>query len=1554
MKNKFKWFIYIIICAVLLPLVSVVATSKEKTNATASDLEISSSASEIQMVSGDFVGTQIFSSEDALNMLDSLKETFGFSSSREALKFNKCVESVTGFVYRFDQYFNGYKVYGGQLNVSVNSYGRATSINGTYFLNLEDVSFDISYGEEDAKEAILSLGATSSAYLETNIIKTSAGGYIAYIFEAEVDGEVYKVFVSARTLKVTEKIPTSTSLRDSLPTSNYTIENVATTQTNYDGEKVTLYIDKYTSNTSGEYFYILGDGERGIFVTNGLNSDSYSYKYYDSYMADGSFTDSAAVQAYQYIMKCYDFYLDSSNFGVSIEGLRNANGKEITLIAIVHYGVNYENAAYSIGGNSSTVGYFLFGDGNQYNNTGSFVQGLDVVGHEYQHAISESIVEFAYQNASGALAEAFSDIFGAVIEGHDISDPDFWRMGEDVYLTNSYFRDMSNPSATGCTYSYTNMFPFSSNPNEGNDYGGIHYNSTLMTYATYLMYCRDPEFFTTTNILKLWYQTLTKLTTTADFEDFAVAMLASASELGFSSDNIQDIEYAFAGINLPGYSGEETWNGNSLTIFQGSGTLASPYIISGVSDLASLAYYVNKNIDDGAYATARYTLASNIDLENVEWIAIGTSTYPFNGTFNGGSYTISGLNIAGQGEFAGLFGYAGENAYIYNLNIASGNNTISSEYAGAIVGRLEGDLSSCSSALNISGVNVGGLVGLMINTGGGQKITNSYTTGDLEGTGMVGGLVAEFVTNKDETTGNIVSGYISSCYATGTLTGLTVGGIVGSANGLYLINSISTTYLITNSSNSSVGGLVGTLSFVSGADVALNKVSNYIISCKSAASFYDFSSLTNVSVGLIVGTVRGSVGQGNVYIANNTAKVVGSYQYVDSNASNIEIKYENNLLSTDEIFEGDFDFDSEKYFKDTSNWTILEGNEAFDLTATFSVTSGQMPTLLSARFWLDYAASGFAGGNGTESSPYQISSAEELALLANLLTTDYYYNIYANRFYELTNDIDLSGKLWIGIGYTRITVIDGVTASAVIKAFRGSFNGNGYTIYNMNTVGAYSVSAINATGTSYYLYEFLPALFGTTCVQFNQSTVTNPTIKNLNIEDVVARGGYAAGVVSKAYYALDLENVTVMGGSITSSGIAGGLVAYLGGLNENVALQGITSSIKNCYTLVEISGNIAGGAVGYVTNASSTIASTLQIINYLNRGNIRASGINYDSYYDGSSYGYYRAVAGSVVGIVLNRELQIINSMNMGNVVAYNENPMIGGFIGATGVGDLYTQSAINILIDGCKQMGAVYYIFDNVLSSAGSVLGATHASLDALVNITITNTTHSVLSGDAIFDNAGSGTVTITNNMVVSSDNIGGGDFDIYSENYYSNPNYFNSSYYWTENETERLYFKVVFKNYDGTTLATVSVKEGEEITLPDITPTRESTAAYDFTFIGWSDSLSDISRNMTVYAEYSQTIRSYEITYVDEDGNVLETMILEYGSPVNQDVEAPEKQGNFFLSYEFAYWGEEGQTVTGEMTVKPVYKTSLTGVGIAIVFVLAIVVFGGIVALASRKKIR
>ena len=534
---------------------------------------------------------------------------------------------------------------------------------------------------------------------------------------------------------------------------------------------------------------------------------------------------------------------------------------------------------------------------------------------------------------------------------------------------------------------------------------------------------------------------------------------------------------------------------------------------------------------------------------------------------------------------------------------------------------------------------------------------------------------------------------------------------------------------------------------------------------------------------------------------------------------------------------------------------------------------------------------------------------------------------------------------------------NGKTTAGELRAFYGTIDGNGHTIYNLTSTSAYSVQGLNAKGTNYLLYELQPSLLGNSCAEItNNGTVVVPTVKNLTLEDVNIMGSNAAAVVSYAYYAIDLDNVTVMGGTITSSAVSGGLIGRIEGLNivdDGAIVSNIVSNITNCYTLVDIYGSIVGGAVGYVTNASETNESTLNVINFLNRGTIRTSGINIDAEYEDDSYQYYKATAGSVVGVTLIKNLRIINTINMGSVISYSEGPMVGGFIGSVGVGDMYKSSNINIVFDGCKQIGQVYYIFDEMLSSVGTMIGGTYSDLASIVNLTITNTNHTNMNGSVINDNQMDSLVSITSNLNTTTDVLGEGVFDIYNDDYYTNGDYFNQTYQWSSDETVRLYFIVTFRDHDGTKIQEVVIKDGEVVSAPDTNPSRESTVAYDYTFEGWSEDLTSIHRSISVYAEYSATLRNYEVKYYDLDGKLIDTLILPYDSLVNAGVDAPEKESNFFFKYKFLRWGEVNQKVTGNLEVKPVYQITLTNAGIISLFVVISFVIACAVFIATKKKI-
>lgn len=102
--------------------------------------------------------------------------------------------------------------------------------------------------------------------------------------------------------------------------------------------------------------------------------------------------------------------------------------------------------------------------------------------------------------------------------------------------------------------------------------------------------------------------------------------------------------------------------------------------------------------------------------------------------------------------------------------------------------------------------------------------------------------------------------------------------------------------------------------------------------------------------------------------------------------------------------------------------------------------------------WSGEVADSFAGGDGTEQNPYQISSAAELAYLAKVVNNQTSAPEY--KYYQLTDNIGLKYDEWTPIG-----VFDYVN-----QYFYGSFDGNGYTISDL------SISQTNAGNIGLFGY----------------------------------------------------------------------------------------------------------------------------------------------------------------------------------------------------------------------------------------------------------------------------------------------------------------------------------------------------------------------------------------------------------------------------------------------------------------------------------------------------
>ena len=227
-------------------------------------------------------------------------------------------------------------------------------------------------------------------------------------------------------------------------------------------------------------------------------------------------------------------------------------------------------------------------------------------------------------------------------------------------------------------------------------------------------------------------------------------------------------------------SGSGTIKGGTFnTPMTGSGTESNPYQISTAAQLKRFRDIVNgtggQTQNRGAYAV----LTANIDLNNEPWTPIGNYTEGnqiyYEGTFDGGGHTISGLNVTGEFVYAGLFGTV-KDGTIKSLTVAGKVSPSNSQcIVGGIVGYASNAvIKNCSNHCSVTGRNtsiIGGIAGF--NSSG--AIIDCYNVGTISGI------------NYAEAIGGIVgsnSGTISNCYNVGTVSNDTsVGEIAGHNNG---------------------------------------------------------------------------------------------------------------------------------------------------------------------------------------------------------------------------------------------------------------------------------------------------------------------------------------------------------------------------------------------------------------------------------------------------------------------------------------------------------------------------------------------------------------------------------------------------------------------------------------------------------------------------------------------------------------------------------------------------------------------------------------------------
>lgn len=150
------------------------------------------------------------------------------------------------------------------------------------------------------------------------------------------------------------------------------------------------------------------------------------------------YTDQAASRALAGTAATYKLYSE-------VYKRDSLDGKGMTLISTVNFGVGYNNAYWQ--GSQMVYGN---GDGRIFTD---FTSDLDVEGHELTHGFTQHTVGLTYQNEAGGLNEFHSDFVGAQVKQrvkNQTADTADWLVGDQVLIGPGALRNMLKPG-TGYT-----------------------------------------------------------------------------------------------------------------------------------------------------------------------------------------------------------------------------------------------------------------------------------------------------------------------------------------------------------------------------------------------------------------------------------------------------------------------------------------------------------------------------------------------------------------------------------------------------------------------------------------------------------------------------------------------------------------------------------------------------------------------------------------------------------------------------------------------------------------------------------------------------------------------------------------------------------------------------------------------------------------------------------------------------------------------------------------------------------------------------------------------
>ena len=135
---------------------------------------------------------------------------------------------------------------------------------------------------------------------------------------------------------------------------------------------------------------------------------------------------------------------------------------------------------------------------------------------------------------------------------------------------------------------------------------------------------------------------------------------------------------------------------------------------------------------------------------------------------------------------------------------------------------------------------------------------------------------------------------------------------------------------------------------------------------------------------------------------------------------------------------------------------------------------------------------------------------------------------------------------------------------------------------------------------------------------------------------------------------------------------------------------------------------------------------------------------------------------------------------------------------------------------------------------------------------------------------------------------------------------------------------YTVTWKNDDGTVLERdTGLSSGATPTYNGAGPYKAQTPQYFYLFDGWTPAIEAVVSNTTYTAVYTPFVKSYAVTWLDEDGSQIDLLSYHYGDTPSHA--APSKAAEAPYTYTFAGWSPAIAPVTEATSYTATYTRAV-----------------------------